>query len=186
MLLYNNRKAHLFSLSDVPIYNSILILLQAPPVTVYKPLFFYVSSTILMTAYILRAFRLLYRLWQFGQPVRTLNLPSVTVLCQNRLPYIRSGKIICKQFVHHCRNGVKNIPFRNPFVIKSRRRCNREIIALIAIPFGVNPVQRKRHDCQYICPDRIFRPSCIDFTGSNIFDIIFIFYIIILCGRIAW
>ena len=52
MLLYNNRKAHLFSLSDVPIYNSILILLQAPPVTVYKPLFFYVSSTILMTAYI--------------------------------------------------------------------------------------------------------------------------------------
>lgn len=56
MLLYNNRKAHLFSLSDVPIYNSILILLQAPPVTVYKPLFFYVSSTILMTAYILRVF----------------------------------------------------------------------------------------------------------------------------------
>ena len=56
MLLYNNRKAHLFSLSDVPIYNSILILLQAPPVTVYKPLFFYVSSTILMTAYILKAF----------------------------------------------------------------------------------------------------------------------------------
>lgn len=56
MLLYNNRKAHLFSLSDVPIYNSILILLQAPPVTVYKPLFFYVSSTILMTAYILQGF----------------------------------------------------------------------------------------------------------------------------------
>ena len=121
-----------------------------------------------------------------GHPVRTLNLSSVTVLCQNRLPYIRSGKIICKQFVHHCRNGVKNISFRNPFVIKSRRRCNCEIIALIAIPFGVNPVQRKRHDCQYICPDRIFRPGCIDFTGSNIFDIIFIFYIIILCGRIAW
>ena len=84
---------------------------------------------------ILRAFRLLYRLWQFGHPVRTLNLSSVTVLCQNRLPYIRSGKIICKQFVHHCRNGVKNISFRNPFVIKSRRRCNCEIIALIAIPF---------------------------------------------------
>lgn len=57
MLLYNNRKAHLFSLSDVPIYNSILILLQAPPVTVYKPLFFYVSSTILMTAYICKGFR---------------------------------------------------------------------------------------------------------------------------------
>ena len=57
MLLYNNRKAHLFSLSDVPIYNSILILLQAPPVTVYKPLFFYVSSTILMTAYICKEFR---------------------------------------------------------------------------------------------------------------------------------
>lgn len=120
---------------------------------------------------------------KFGHPVRTLNLSSVTVLCQNRLPYIRSGKIICKQFVHYCRNGVKNITFRNPFVIKSRRRCNCEIIALIAIPFGVNPVQRKRHDCQYICPDRIFRPGCIDFTGSNIFDIIFIFYIIISVGE---
>lgn len=59
MLLYNNRKAHLFSLSDVPIYNSILILLQAPPVTVYKPLFFYVSSTILMTAYIFQGFPVL-------------------------------------------------------------------------------------------------------------------------------
>lgn len=59
MLLYNNRKAHLFSLSDVPIYNSILILLQAPPVTVYKPLFFYVSSTIPMTAYIYKGFSVL-------------------------------------------------------------------------------------------------------------------------------
>lgn len=66
MLLYNNRKAHLFSLSDVPIYNSILILLQAPPVTVYKPLFFYVSSTILMTAYILLGFRLL---WHYSNSI---------------------------------------------------------------------------------------------------------------------
>ena len=52
ILFYSNRKAHLLSISDVPIYNSILSLLQALPVTVYKSLFFSVSSTILMTAYI--------------------------------------------------------------------------------------------------------------------------------------
>lgn len=51
-----NRKAHPFSISDVPICESIFYLLQAPPVTVYQPLFFNVSSTILMTAYILLAF----------------------------------------------------------------------------------------------------------------------------------
>ena len=58
MLFYSNRKAHPFSISDVPIYKSIFHLLQAPPVTVYKPLFFNVSSTILMTAHILLAFQL--------------------------------------------------------------------------------------------------------------------------------
>ena len=51
MLFYSNRKAHPFSISDVPIYKSIFHLLQAPPVTVYKPLFFNVSSTILMSIY---------------------------------------------------------------------------------------------------------------------------------------
>lgn len=56
MLFYSNRKAHPFSISDVPIYKSIFHLLQAPPVTVYKPLFFNVSSTILMTAHILQGF----------------------------------------------------------------------------------------------------------------------------------
>ena len=57
MLFYSNRKAHPFSISDVPIYKSIFHLLQAPPVTVYKPLFFNVSSTILMTAHIFQGFR---------------------------------------------------------------------------------------------------------------------------------
>lgn len=51
MLFYSNRKAHPFSISDVPIYKSIFHLLQAPPVTVYKSLFFNVSSTILMGIY---------------------------------------------------------------------------------------------------------------------------------------
>ena len=60
MLFYSNRKAHPFSISDVPIYKSIFHLLQAPPVTVYKPLFFNVSSTILMTAHILQAFKTIY------------------------------------------------------------------------------------------------------------------------------
>lgn len=59
MLFYSNRKAHPFSISDVPIYKSIFHLLQAPPVTVYKPLFFNVSSTILMTAHIYKA------IWDF-------------------------------------------------------------------------------------------------------------------------
>lgn len=67
----------------------------------------------------------------------------------------------------------------------SKYSCNTESV-YIPVPFRIDSIQSKGHDCQYICPDRIFRPGCIDFTGSNIFDIIFIFYIIILCGRIAW
>ena len=81
MLFYSNRKAHPFSISDVPIYKSIFHLLQAPPVTVYKPLFFNVSSTILMTAHICKGFRgycdMLwnYRLWQTRAELGMLLLP---------------------------------------------------------------------------------------------------------------
>ena len=83
MLFYSNRKAHPFSISDVPIYKSIFHLLQAPPVTVYKPLFFNVSTTILMTAHILRAFSGFPNFWFFQ---KWLTTPFLHQLRENYEP----------------------------------------------------------------------------------------------------
>ena len=67
-------------------------------------------------------------------------------------------------------------------MVKGSGGSDREIIPFISVPLRINPVQSKRHDCQYIRPDRIFRPGRINLTGCNILDIIFIFNIIIGCG----
>ena len=81
-------------------------------------------------------------------------------------------EVVGKQLIDYDRDGIENIPVRNPFVIESRRGSNRKVIALIAVPLCVDTVQGKRHDGKHICTDRGGRPGRIDFTGSNIFDVI--------------
>ncbi len=63
--------------------------------------------------------------------------------------------------------------------------CNGEIVAFVAVPLCKYPVQRKRLDCQYICLDGRFRPRRIDFTTCHVFDVIFIFDIVILGGAVG-
>ena len=103
MLFYSNRKAHPFSISDVPIYKSIFHLLQAPPVTVYKPLFFNVSSTILMTAHILWAFPRFFKLLKldFRNYILCLTKFYVTIFCiiiLDILCILHYFMIFCKHF----------------------------------------------------------------------------------------
>ena len=90
-------------------------------------------------------------------PVWTTYPVSIAVLGQNWLPYIGSGQIIGKNLVYYCGDCIVNIPLRNPFMIKCCGRCNCKIIPFVPVPFRVNPIQCKRHDRQYICPDRTVR-----------------------------
>ncbi len=46
-------------------------------------------------------------------------------------------------------------------------------------PFSINPVQCYRLYSKYVGIQGCFRPCGIDFTGGNIFNIIFVFNIII-------
>ena len=66
-------------------------------------------------------------------------------------------------------------------MIKCCGRCNCKIIPFVPVPLRVNPIQCKRHDRQYICPDRTVRPGCINLTGCHIFDVIPISHIVIFC-----
>jgi len=70
-------------------------------------------------------------------------------------------------------------------VIERGRRSNGKIVTLISIPFCIDTVQCKRHDCQYIGTYGIGIPCGIDFTGSNIFNIVFVFDIIIFGSTVS-
>ena len=48
------------------------------------------------------------------------------------------------------------------------------------IVFRKNPIHSKRHNSQYISINSAFRPGSIDFGTGNIFNVIFIFHIIIV------
>lgn len=96
-------------------------------------------------------------------PVPALHLVSVTVLGQDWLTYIRSGKVVFKKFIHDPVDTLKNIPAMDPFVVVCCGGCNGEIITLISVPLCINSVQSKRHDCQnigtYRCPPAKLRRS---------------------------
>lgn len=54
-----------------------------------------------------------------------------------------------------------------------------EIIALIAIPFRIDPIQGEGHDRQNISANGVGRPGGIDLAGGYIFDIVFVSDIIV-------
>jgi len=123
---------------------------------------------------------------QKGHPPRACHLPAVTILCQDRLLHLRPGQIVIKNIIHDHRNRFVDVPAVDPFVIKGRRGCDREIISLVAVPFRIYTVQRKRHNCQHICRNSRLRPCSIDLAGCYIFNIIPVWNIIIFRCRIAW
>ncbi len=70
-------------------------------------------------------------------------------------------------------------------MVECRGGCNGKIVPLVPIPFSINPVQCKGHDCQDICTDSVFRPGGIYFAGGHILNIISVSHIIILCSSIC-
>lgn len=68
-------------------------------------------------------------------------------------------------------------------MIIGSRGCDRKIIVFIAVPFGIYAIERNGLNGKNISNQCFLRPSGIDFTGGNIFNIIFIFDIIVFgCG----
>jgi len=55
-------------------------------------------------------------------------LASVAILGKNRLLYVRTGEIVVENVVHGGINGIVNVPFRNPFVVKSSGGSDSKII----------------------------------------------------------
>lgn len=69
-------------------------------------------------------------------------------------------------------------------MIISRRRCDCKIISLVPVPFCVNTVQRKRHNCQHVCRNGRLGPCGINLAGCHIFNIIPVRNVVISCSRI--
>lgn len=112
-------------------------------------------------------------------PVRAGNHFAIAVLRKKRLPYIRSWNIICKNIINYSWNVFKNISSGNPLLVVGGGRCDGEIIAFISVPLRIHPVQSNRLYSQNICGKCCLGPCCIDFAWCNIFNVIFICYIII-------
>lgn len=161
MLFYSNRKAHPFSISDVPIYKSIFHLLQAPPVTVYKPLFFNVSSTILMTAHIFKGFRLFcFLLWltvcrqagsqvllrqarvrcrmPFACAVSRSAVSPVGIPFSSTISKYYASALICLYFQHSTLHGF--------FSLVYKRNCKTNSVPYAIIRHTKNS-QRRKHGC---------------------------------------
>ena len=121
-----------------------------------------------------------------GHPIRTLNLPPVTVLGQNRLAYSWTGQVIVKNLVYYYGDAFIDIPSINPFVVKGSGGGNGKIISLVPIPLRVNPVQGEGHDGQYVGGDGGLRPGRVNLAGGYIFDIIPVRDIVILSRWNPW
>ena len=115
-------------------------------------------------------------------PIRTLHLPSVAILRQNRLPHPRPRQIIIKNLIHHQGNTLENIPPIDPLMIKGCRRGDGKIISLVPVPLRIHPVQREGHDRQHIGRDCGPGPGGIDLAGGHILNIIPVRHIVVL-GR---
>ena len=64
-----------------------------------------------------------------GHESRTGYLFAVAVLGKDWLLYVRAGKVIVKNIIHSSIDGIVNIAFRNPFVVKSSGGGNSKIIS---------------------------------------------------------
>ena len=71
-------------------------------------------------------------------------------------------------------------------MIIGSRGCDRKIIVFIAVPYGIYAIERNGLNGKNISNQCFLRPSGIDFTGGNIFNIIFIFDIIVFGAGVRW
>lgn len=124
--------------------------------------------------------RIFHTLLRSGHPAGALSMLSVAVLGQDGLLYIRARKVIVEDFIHCDGDALENVALKNPFVVVGGGRGDGEIVTLVAVPFGVNAVQREGQDGQHIGGDGGLGPGGVYLAGGHIFDIIAERYVIIL------
>ena len=90
-----------------------------------------------------------------------------------------------EDIIHYLGDAVKNVPVGDPLVVIGSGSSNGKIITFVAVPLRVHTVQGKRLDRQHIGLNGCSGPGGIYFAAGNIFYIIFVFYIIILCSVIG-
>lgn len=81
-----------------------------------------------------------------GHPVRAAYPLPVTVLCQNRLADVRTGKVAVKHLIDDIGNVGKDVSAVDKFVVKGGGRSNGKIIAFVPVPLRIHPVQGKGHN----------------------------------------
>ena len=77
-----------------------------------------------------------------------LSVAVVISHAMNCISHIGPGQVVGKQLIYDFRDGIVDIPFRDPFVVVGSRRGDCEIEPLIPIPLRIDPVQSKGHDRQ--------------------------------------
>ncbi len=70
----------------------------------------------------------------YGHPIRTCRSPPITILCEDWLPDIRSGKILIKNFIHHKGYTIKDISAIDPFMVKGSGGGDSKRVAFVSVP----------------------------------------------------
>jgi hypothetical protein len=117
-----------------------------------------------------------------AHPVGAGYLFAVAVLGEKRLRHIWLGNIIGKYRIYCLGNACVNISPRHIFLVVGGGTGDGKLISSVAVPFRVDAVQGDGLDGKDIGKQGCLRPCGIDFTGGNIFDVIFVLDVIV-CGR---
>ena len=120
------------------------------------------------------------------QPL-TSDRRSVAECCKQRFYCSLPANIGVQLFIHQPIDIFKYFPSIDVFLVILCRIRNIKWIATGTVPLRINAVQRKCKNRIDICPQSSLWPCWIDFTGSNIFDVIckWHFYIHCICIRSA-
>ena len=106
-------------------------------------------------------------------------------MSEQRLADIRPGEVIEKDILHGIVDAFKYVAPVDPFLVKGSRRGDRERVAFVPVKFRVNAVHRERFNGENVCNQRLIGPGRIDFAACHIFDVVFVFHIIIAGGGIT-
>ena len=127
---------------------------------------------------------MLYTSLQNGHPAGALDLAAVAVLGQDGLAHIGAGEIVREEFIHDRGDRIVDVPLRDPLVVKGGGGCDGKVVALVPVPFRVDPVQGEGHDGQHIGPDGVLGPGGVDLAGGHVLDVILVFHIVVPGGAV--
>ena len=83
-----------------------------------------------------------------------------------------AADVIVEQFIHQLGDIIKEASAVDKKLIIGSRAGDVKIITPAAVELGINPVQGKRDNGQYVGPKRAFLPGRIDLTGRYVFNIV--------------